>query len=261
MFPNTITTFVLLFFAATAIAQPGHSTYRDTFCDNQTILVGNQFFNANNPTGTVILPGAAVGGIDSVIHVELTFNSAMESTLNQTLCEGDTLWVNGTAYHAGFYIGDEFIESGSANGCDSIIVTNINVVELNLMLGNDTIIQNGDSLRLNPLVNSQNALSWKWSPPTGLSCADCKMPIATPLSNSLYQLNVKDTKYGCTATDDDVSRSRAYKTQAADHGGDTRCEKILSHSELQLKSLVSVTTRIKDAEEMVAPKKIGGKNA
>lgn len=121
MFPNTITTLFLLFFATTAFSQPGHFTYRDTFCDNQSILVVSQFFNANNPTGTVTLPGAAVGGIDSVIHVELTFNAAMEATLDQTLCEGDTLWVNGTAYHAGFFLGEEFIESGSVNGCDSII--------------------------------------------------------------------------------------------------------------------------------------------
>ncbi|MDO8366763.1 MAG: hypothetical protein Q7T20_08215 [Saprospiraceae bacterium] len=125
MFPNTITTFILLFFATSVFAQPGHSTYRDTFCDNQTILIVSQFFNSSNPTGTITLPGAAIGGIDSVIHVELTFNATMEATINQTLCEGDTLWVNGTAYHAGFYLGDEFIESGSVNGCDSLIHVNL----------------------------------------------------------------------------------------------------------------------------------------
>ncbi|MCC7464810.1 MAG: hypothetical protein IT261_00990, partial [Saprospiraceae bacterium] len=71
----------------TAYGQPGHFTYRDTFCNNQTVLVVSQFFSASNPTGTVILPGAAQGGIDSVIHVELTFLEVMEATLNQTLCE------------------------------------------------------------------------------------------------------------------------------------------------------------------------------
>ncbi len=125
MFQKSISTLICLFFAILAFAQPGNSTYRDTFCDNQTILVVNQFFNRNNPTGTVTLPGAAVGGIDSVIHVELTFFSTMEATLDQTICEGDTVWVNGTAYHAGFYLGEEFIEGGSANGCDSLIYVNL----------------------------------------------------------------------------------------------------------------------------------------
>jgi hypothetical protein len=147
MLPNTIAVFILLFFANTAFAQPGHSTYRDTFCDNQTILVVSQFFNAANPTGTVTLPGAAQGGIDSVIHVELTFNSAMESTLDQTLCEGDTLWVNGTAYHAGFYIGEEFIESGSANGCDSLIHVNLNFRKV--VHDFQQVICEGDSIMVN----------------------------------------------------------------------------------------------------------------
>lgn len=125
MFQNSIITLAWCLLCTAVSAQPGFSTYRDTFCDNQTIFVGNQFFNRNNPSGTVTLPGAAQGGIDSVIQVELTFFSTMEATLDQTLCEGDTLWVNGRAYHAGFFIGDEFIESGSVNGCDSLIHVNL----------------------------------------------------------------------------------------------------------------------------------------
>ncbi len=147
MFRNSIAILIILFFANTVFAQPGHSTYRDTFCDNQTILVVSQFFNASQPTGTVILPGAAVGGIDSVIHVELTFNSAMEATLNQTLCEGDTLWVNGKAYHAGFFIGEEFIESGSVNGCDSII--HVKLKFRKAVYDFQQVICEGDSIMVN----------------------------------------------------------------------------------------------------------------
>ncbi|MFN0034911.1 MAG: hypothetical protein ACKVUS_07590 [Saprospiraceae bacterium] len=121
MFQNSILILSLLLVSVASFAQPGHATYRDTFCDNQTILVANQFFDASHPSGTVTIPGGAVGGIDSVVHVELVFNPTKEATLNQTLCEGDTLWVNGTAYHTGFFIGEEFIESGASNGCDSLI--------------------------------------------------------------------------------------------------------------------------------------------
>lgn len=147
MFPNTIATFILLFLSTTAMAQPGHSTFRDTFCDNQSILVVTQFFDANNPTGTVTLPGAAMGGIDSVIHVELTFNPVKEVTLNQTLCEGDTLWVNGTAYHAGNFIGEEFIDDGSVNGCDSIIHINLNFKQVVYTFQQE--ICEGDSILIN----------------------------------------------------------------------------------------------------------------
>lgn len=147
MFPNTIVTAFFLFLGTLALAQPGHSTFRDTFCDNQTILVGFQFFDAGNPTGTVVLPGAAVGGIDSVIHVDLTFNPIMEATLNQTLCEGDTLWVNNTPYHAGYYIGEEFIEGGSANGCDSLI--HVNLKFRKVIHEFNQVICEGDSIMIN----------------------------------------------------------------------------------------------------------------
>ncbi len=147
MLKNSIVALALLFSATTVFAQPGHYTYRDTFCNNQTVLVVTQFFNASNPTGTVTLPGAAVGGLDSVIHVELTFNPVMEATLNQTLCEGDTLWVNGTPYHAGFYIGEEFIESGSANGCDSLI--HVNLTFRKIIHDYQQVVCEGDSVVVN----------------------------------------------------------------------------------------------------------------
>jgi hypothetical protein len=147
MFQNSIILFLLFIAVLKAHAQPGHATYRDTFCDNQTVFVINQFFDVNTPTATIILPGAATGGIDSVIHVELTFNAAMEATLNQTLCEGDTLWVNGTAYHAGFFIGEEFIEGGSVNGCDSII--HVNLSFLKVFHDFEPPICEGDSIIIN----------------------------------------------------------------------------------------------------------------
>ena len=147
MFPNTIKILFLLFWATAVYAQPGHSTYRDTFCDNQTIFVVNQFFSASNPTGVITLPGAATGGIDSVIHVELKFNAVMEFNLNQTICEGDTLWVNGRAYHAGFFIGEEFIEGGSANGCDSLIHVNLTIRKV--VHDFQQVICEGDSILIN----------------------------------------------------------------------------------------------------------------
>lgn len=150
MFQNSILTVILVFSTVTAIAQPGHSTYRDTFCDNQTILVVSQFFDASHPSGTVTLPGAAVGGLDSIIHVDLTFNSAMEFTLDETRCEGDTVWVNGTAYHAGFFLGEEFIEGGSVNGCDSIIHVNLKFKQVVYDFQQD--ICEGDSIVINGRV-------------------------------------------------------------------------------------------------------------
>jgi gliding motility-associated-like protein len=110
-----------LIFAFCANAQPGHSFLRDTFCANQSILVGNQFFNPATPAGTVVLPSAAFNGGDSTIHVAFEFRQPVKITLEQNLCYGDTLWVNGVPYHAGYYLGEETVQEAAANGCDSII--------------------------------------------------------------------------------------------------------------------------------------------
>ena len=115
--------------AMAAIFSPPDTTYfqfRDTFCSNQTLLIGNQFFDASYPNGTVLLPGMAADGGDSIILVNLVFRQPVEIDLNQSICAGDTLWVNGTAYHSNFYIGEEIVENGAANGCDSIIHIHLN---------------------------------------------------------------------------------------------------------------------------------------
>ena len=121
--------------------------YRDTFCSNQGLLIGNQFFDAANPNGTVVLPGAAADGGDSVIFVNLVFRQPAEITLDQNVCEGDTIWVNGTAYHFNFYLGEETIENGAANGCDSII--HINLTFFPAVIDFQATICEGDTIFIN----------------------------------------------------------------------------------------------------------------
>ncbi len=126
-------------------------TLRDTFCASQTILIGNQFFDPSNPSGTVVLPGAAVGGKDSVIYVELTFNQPVIRDLNATFCEGDTIKINGRAYHAGFFLGQEIVQNGAKNGCDSIININLTFTKRGTLDYTATICE-GDTVRLNGQV-------------------------------------------------------------------------------------------------------------
>ena len=116
-------------FAAVPDTMTVHFYLRDTFCTNQTFFIGNQIFDQYNPSGTVLLAGAAVDGSDSLIHVNLVFRKPSITILTQNLCKGDTLWVNGKPYHAGFYLGEETVEGGAANGCDSIIMVHLQVVQ------------------------------------------------------------------------------------------------------------------------------------
>ncbi len=100
---------------------PGHFFYRDTFCSNQIILLNGHFYSPETPSGVDTLPGAAANGGDSIIHVDLTFFSATMALIDGSICPGDTIWVNGVPYHTNHYIGEETIEGGAQNTCDSIV--------------------------------------------------------------------------------------------------------------------------------------------
>jgi len=101
---------------------------RDTFCSNQFIIVNGHLYGPDNPTGTEVIPGGAASGADSTIEVRFVFYQPSMTTLSQTICADDTVWVNQVPYHGDFFIGQEIIENGAANGCDSIIKINLNVI-------------------------------------------------------------------------------------------------------------------------------------
>lgn len=124
---------------------------RDTFCSNQFIIVNGHLYSPDNPTGTEVLPGAAANGMDSIIEVRLVFYQPAFTLIEEVLCEGDTLWVNNVPYHAGFNFGEEVIEGGAANGCDSIIDVNLTVVP-RAYLKIDQILCEGDTLFVNGRV-------------------------------------------------------------------------------------------------------------
>lgn len=92
-----------------------------TYCTSQLVIVGAEVFGPDRPSGQVVFPGGASDGSDSVVIVQLTFLQRPETTISQNLCQGDTLYVNGTAYHDHFYLGEEVVPGGAANGCDSLI--------------------------------------------------------------------------------------------------------------------------------------------
>jgi len=130
---------------------PDTFVFQKTFCASQTLIIGNQIFDPSHPSGTVILPGAGVGGKDSIILVQLTFNQPVTNNLTASFCEGDTIYINGRAYHAGFFIGQETIANGAKNGCDSIIYVNLTFAKRGVRAYQGTICE-GDTFRLHGQV-------------------------------------------------------------------------------------------------------------
>ncbi len=122
---NRILYSLLVFLAGSVSLFAQVKIIRDTFCSDQLIVVNGNIYGPNRPTGTEVIPGAAANGGDSIIEVRLVFLKPSITRIEGNRCEGDTVWVNGMPYHAGFYLGEEIIEKGAANGCDSIIQVNL----------------------------------------------------------------------------------------------------------------------------------------
>ncbi len=81
-------------------------------------------------------------------------------------------------------------------GCiaeDSVIVT---INHLIVDAGRDTIICKGDSVQL----QASSGASYSWFPPIGLSCVNCRNPIARPLKTTTYFVQIIDS-IGCFAED------------------------------------------------------------
>ena len=117
------------------ILTPATNQITASYCNNEALFVNGHIYDASNPSGTEYLPGAAYTGCDSLINISLSFRSKANFHLQQTICKGDTVWVNHLAYDQYYYLGMETIAGGGVNGCDSIILVDLTV----LSTPNDTI--------------------------------------------------------------------------------------------------------------------------
>jgi CHU_C Type IX secretion signal domain len=96
------------------------AVFTRTFCENQLVIINSNVYSATNPTGVEVIPGGSSNGTDSIFKVNLIYLDPVERDVVYTICDGDTIVVNGTAYHAANYEGTEVYPGAAANGCDSI---------------------------------------------------------------------------------------------------------------------------------------------
>ncbi len=99
--------------------------FTPTYCPGQSIVINGTQYDENNPTGTETFINGSSLGCDSIINVNLTYFPPAADSVNQTLCTGSSITVNGTVYNGNNPNGTEVIAAGGANGCDSTIFVNL----------------------------------------------------------------------------------------------------------------------------------------
>ncbi len=125
-----------------------------TLCFGESIEVNGTTYDQANPNGTEVISNASINGCDSTIYVALTFHQEFTATLDQTLCNGESIVVNGTTYDQSNPNGVEVLNGASAVGCDSIV--NIDLTFYNEIVFNfEPTLCFGEEVTINGSVYSQ----------------------------------------------------------------------------------------------------------
>ncbi len=137
------TVFVSLSFVNTVI-----ENLNKTICEGSSITINGTIFDKNNPTGSFTFPGGSVSGCDSVLNVNLFFYPQSKGKLEQTLCAGESLIINGKIYDVANPSGFENLAGKALNGCDSLLEVNLIFLPPVFKLYRDTLCK-GESVVVN----------------------------------------------------------------------------------------------------------------
>ncbi|RMF27777.1 MAG: T9SS C-terminal target domain-containing protein, partial [Bacteroidetes bacterium] len=165
--------------------------YVGDLCPDESVVINGTIYDAQNPTGVEVIVGGAANGCDSIIHVELTFLEESVLYYMAELCPGDTLFINGSPYHAGRLEGTEVIEGGNWQGCDSTIFVSLSLAPLPELVAVDVVNDDGSGSGSIAVVIQGGTPPYQYFWSNGAT-----EPVIEGLTAGTYSLTVEDDK-GC----------------------------------------------------------------
>ena len=155
-------------------------------CLGDSITVGNSTYGT---TGTYVDTLTNINNTDSVVTTNLTIIQPVNSTINKTACEGDTIYIAGkTYYQTGTYL--DTVPS-VATGCDSIMTINLTII----LIDSTTTLQN------DTIFSNQIGASYQWINCNGNTIITGETDrFYAPTTSGNYAVVV--TKNGCSKTSD-----------------------------------------------------------
>lgn len=124
---------------------PTTEVLEETICQGDSLVVGDTTLNSS---GFYEIELLSYAGCDSLVQLDLTVLSPVNTSLTDTLCPGQSFQVGSSIYNASGIYQDTLT---SAAGCDSIVALDLTVLEPNIVDTTITICQGdafavGDSL-------------------------------------------------------------------------------------------------------------------
>ncbi|MFN8276321.1 MAG: gliding motility-associated C-terminal domain-containing protein [Chitinophagales bacterium] len=97
-----------------------------SICNGDSVVVGTHVYNAAGTYADTLL-SAAANGCDSIVNTQLSILSASVKNQSPTICSNQSITVGSHVYAApGFY--SDTLKGAAANGCDSIVNTDLTVL-------------------------------------------------------------------------------------------------------------------------------------
>ena len=134
---------------------PAISRREEILCPGEEIVINGTTYNAQNPSGTELYPGAGSNGCDSILEISVTFYPEAIGTYNETICLEDEVVINGTTYNRENPSGMEVFPGGSVNGCDSTLQVALEFFDMPMSVFRDTICREG-SITVNGTIYDIN---------------------------------------------------------------------------------------------------------
>lgn len=134
--------------------------YTGCSADGYSVEVNGTIYDETNPTGVEMIAGLT--NCDTIVTVNLEFNSISETLLMDDLCAGDSTEyiVNGTVYNEANPSGTEMMTSSA--GCDSTVIVDLQFSAPAINEEINSTLCTGESLTVNGVVYDE-------SNPTGMS--------------------------------------------------------------------------------------------
>lgn len=161
---------------------PSMNIIDGTFCANFDTIVNGVLYDFDNPSDVQTILEGSYLGCDSIITINLNFESPSQNIIDGIYCSDFDTLVNGVLYNIDNPSDIETIVGGSSLGCDSIIGIDLNFYPIAQSILDTTICAN-ESFIINNVTYDQNNLSGTETLTSQLGC-DSTVVITVSLYNT-----------------------------------------------------------------------------
>lgn len=221
-----------------------------TICQGQSILVNGVSYNATGVYGDTL--SYSLFACDSVQYlIDLQVDSFIVETIDTTICQGESITVNGTAYtNAGLYADTAFY---AVSGCDSVQYVIDLSVDSVVVENIDTTICQGESITVNGTSYNATGLYFDTIPSANSSCDSIQYLINLQVDS--FTIETIDTTLcqGETLVVNGVAYSSSGTYQDTAYYAASGCDSMQYFINIQVDSFVveSIDTAICQGESLV----------